>query len=82
MGTIELRKKWKKSITTVDDRFLRMIDALYNSYLKNPKLDFFDELPKEIQETLLISRKEAKNGFVTPHTEIMSLFREKYSTTD
>jgi uncharacterized short protein YbdD (DUF466 family) len=35
MSTIELRKKWIKSINTVDERFLRMVDALYEGYFKN-----------------------------------------------
>ncbi len=35
MGTVELREKWKKSIKTVDVRFLQMVDALYEGYFKN-----------------------------------------------
>ena len=35
MGALELREKWKKSIKTVDDRFLQMVDALYEGYFKN-----------------------------------------------
>ncbi|MDG5490585.1 hypothetical protein [Psychroserpens sp. SPM9] len=35
MGILELRKKWMKSIKTVDDRFLLMVDALYEGYFKN-----------------------------------------------
>ncbi|MAN28218.1 MULTISPECIES: hypothetical protein [Mesonia] len=35
MGAAELRKKWKKSIKTVDVRFLQMVDALYEGYFKN-----------------------------------------------
>ena len=35
MGAAELREKWKKSIKTVDVRFLQMVDALYEGYFKN-----------------------------------------------
>jgi len=35
MGTVELREKWIKSIASVDERFLRMVDALYEGYFKN-----------------------------------------------
>ena len=35
MGALELREKWKKSIKTVDLRFLQMVDALYEGYFKN-----------------------------------------------
>ncbi|AUS04161.1 hypothetical protein [Pseudotamlana carrageenivorans] len=35
MEAFELREKWKKSIKTVDDRFLQLVDALYEGYIKN-----------------------------------------------
>ena len=35
MEAIELREKWQKSIKTVDERFLKMVDALYEGYFKN-----------------------------------------------
>jgi hypothetical protein len=35
MGALELREKWKQSIKTVDERFLQMVDALYEGYFKN-----------------------------------------------
>jgi hypothetical protein len=54
MGTVELRNKWKEAIGKVDDRFLRMVDALYETYSKD-QVDFFEELPKEIQELLIES---------------------------
>lgn len=57
MGIVELRKKWEKSISEVDDKFLLMIDALYETYSKNSKDDFFDELPTEVQDLLFLSRK-------------------------
>lgn len=80
MEAMELRKKWIQSITKVDERFLRMIDDLYKSYSEN-KMDFFDELPKEIQELLLKSRDEVKQGKVKPHEEVMAEFREKFNLT-
>ena len=43
MGTVELRNKWKEAIGKVDDRFLRMVDALYETYSKD-QVDFFEEL--------------------------------------
>ena len=57
MGTVELRNKWKKAIGKVDDRFLRMVDALHETYT-NDQVDFFDALPKEIQNLLLESKKD------------------------
>ena len=82
MGIAELRMKWLKSITEVDDRFLRMIDALYLSYSgkkEDNKVDFFVELPIEIQELLLESSAQAKAGKTKPHSEVMAKYRKKYN---
>jgi hypothetical protein len=59
METMELRNKWKEAICKVDDRFLRMIDAVHETYTEE-EVDFFDELPKEIQDLLIESRKVEK----------------------
>lgn len=79
MGTIELRNKWKEAIVNVDDRFLRMIDALHETYKKEE--DFFDEIPKEIQELLNESRKDIKEGKFSTHEEVMSEVKKKYSVS-
>lgn len=51
MGALELREKWKKSIKTVDDRFLQMIDALYEGYFKNETVAYHpDGTPMSRQE--------------------------------
>lgn len=51
VGALELREKWKKSIKTVDDRFLQMIDALYEGYFKNETVAYHpDGTPMSRQE--------------------------------
>jgi len=51
MGAVELRKKWMKSIRTVDDRFLQMVDALYEGYFKNEVVAYHpDGTPMTRQE--------------------------------
>ena len=77
MGTIELRNKWKEAIVNVDDRFLRMIDALHETYKKEE--DFFDEIPKEIKDLLNESREDIKNGKFSTHKEVMVEVRKKYN---
>ena len=52
MQTEILRKKWSKAITEIEDHFLQLVDALYESYSKSEH-DFFDALPSEIKELLL-----------------------------
>lgn len=81
MGTVELRNKWKEAIGKVDDRFLRMVDALYETYSKY-QVDFFEELPKEIQELLIESRENIKNGDFFTHEEVMSEVRKKFNISE
>ncbi|MAN27044.1 MULTISPECIES: hypothetical protein [Mesonia] len=51
MEAIELREKWKKSIKTVDVRFLQMVDALYEGYFKNEVVAYHpDGTPMTRQE--------------------------------
>lgn len=78
MTALDLRNKWIESIGKVDERFLRMVDALYESYVKD-EADFFDELPTEIQELIDEGLEEAKLGKVRPHSEVMAEYRQKYN---
>ena len=78
MESEKLRKKWSKAITEVDDHFLQLVDALYDSYSKSED-DFFDALPSEIKELLLESREDIKNGDFYTHENIMSELKEKYN---
>lgn len=83
MGTIELRKKLIQSIATVDERFLRMVDALYKSYTQGQEdPDFFDELPLEIQSLLAESLEQIEKGEVATHKEVVENFRKKYNFVD
>lgn len=78
MGIIELREKWKRSITKVDDKFLLMVDALYETYSKEKQNDFFDELPEEVIELLDLSKKQAEEGKLSSNQEIIKKYRSKY----
>ena len=81
MGTVELRNKWKEAIGKVDDRFLRMVDALHETYT-NDQVDFFDALPKEIQTLLLESKQDIKNGDFFTHEEVISEARKKFNISE
>jgi len=63
MGTVELRKKWIKSINTVDDRFLRMVDALYEGYFKNEVVAYHPDGTS-------MTRQEYKNALETAESQI------------
>lgn len=70
------------SISEVDDKFLLMADALYETYSKNSEDDFFDELPKEVQDLLELSRKEADQGKLTSHQTIREKYRKKFDVSE
>ena len=78
MDALELRNKWIESIANVDDRFLRMVDALYESY-KEEDCDPYDALPEEAKQLIELGLKDAEEGRLTPHEEVMAKFREKYN---
>jgi len=82
MEIVELRNKWQKSIKEVDDKFLLMIDALYQSYSKNLDTDFFDELPHDIKELLKLSQHQAKQGKKTLNKEVIQKYRQKYDVSE
>ena len=66
MGAPELREKWVQSIKTVDERFLRMVDALYEGYFKNETVAFHpDGTPmsrKEYKTALEVAEKQIEKG--------------------
>ncbi|MBZ9628771.1 hypothetical protein LB456_05235 [Psychroflexus sp. CAK57W] len=72
----------KMSISEVDDKFLLMVDSLYETYSKNSEDDFFDELPKEVQDLLELSRKEADQGKLTSHQTIREKYRKKFDVSE
>ncbi|OYX22447.1 MAG: hypothetical protein B7Z06_11635 [Flavobacteriales bacterium 32-35-8] len=78
MGALELREKWKKSITKVDERFLRMIDALYESYNKN-ELNDYNDLPETAKKLINQGLEDIHEGRVHSHKDVMAEFRKKYN---
>lgn len=61
-----------KLLKTKDVTLLEKIEDLFNN---NEEEDFFDELPKEIQNDILESIEQSKRGEGTPHEEVMKQFR-------
>jgi hypothetical protein len=78
MRTIELRNKWKEEIVNVDERFLRLIDALHESYMKE-ETDFFDKIPTDIQELLQKSREDIKKGKNYTHESVLNEAKTRYN---
>lgn len=78
MGTLELRNKWREAIDKVDDRFLRMVDALHETYIKE-EADYYDTLPDITKELIEKGLDDIEKGKVYSHNEVMSEFRNKYN---
>jgi predicted transcriptional regulator len=77
METIKLREKWQKSISKVDDRFIRMIDALYKSYTSEE--DIYDDLPEEAKHLIDQGLKDIEEGRIHSHENVLAEFKEKYN---
>ena len=80
MGTIELKNIISQYMDTADAKVLKIVKAVFESYQKEEgETDFFDELPSEIQELLMESREDIKNGKTFTHAEVMTEARKKYN---
>ncbi|MFT5890435.1 MAG: putative transcriptional regulator [Dokdonia sp.] len=80
MGTVELKDIVKQYVNIADDKILRIVKAVFESYQKEEKeVDFYDELPEAIKDLLEESIAQADRGEVTPHAEVMAEFRKKYN---
>ncbi|PQJ80306.1 hypothetical protein [Polaribacter porphyrae] len=78
MGAIELRNKIIQLINTDNVNYLKDIFEFAEKKKVN-STDPFLKLPKEVQELLNESIKQADRGEVTPHSEIMAEVRNKYN---
>ncbi len=72
MSSVEMRKKVKKYIDEADDHVVKLI---YSMLEANREEDWWDELPAEVQKSVLKAEKELKDGKGIPHEVVM----KKYS---
>ena len=82
MGTVELKNVIAQYMKNADDKILRIVKAVFETYQENTKADFFDELPKEIQELLLESRDDIKKGNYITNEEMVAEVKEKYNISE
>ncbi|MDQ5929744.1 MAG: hypothetical protein QG594_1525 [Bacteroidota bacterium] len=82
MGTIELKKAITQYMSTADVEVLKIVKAVFESYQHTDNADFFDELPNEIQDLLVMSQEQARVGNRIKHTEVVTRYREKYSVAE
>ena len=62
MGTVELKNMITQYMSTADDKLLRIVKTIFETYQKSNEIDFFDDLPLEIQEILIESREDIKKS--------------------
>jgi hypothetical protein len=75
MNYLELKNTLHEMIHQVDDpEVLYAVHELLNS---QSTVDFWDELPKEVKKSIEIGLKQAENGEVIPHEEVMQRIEEK-----
>lgn len=60
----------KRLLNTTDIDLLKKIEEVFN----NNEEDFFDELPKEVQELILQSNEDIKEGKLISHEDVMKRF--------
>ena len=62
-------------IDQVDDH--EVLYAVQELLSSQPSVDFWDELPEEVKKSIEIGVKQAENGEVIPHEEVMKRLEEK-----
>ncbi|PCI02202.1 MAG: hypothetical protein COB81_05740 [Flavobacteriaceae bacterium] len=62
MGARELREKWVENIGKVDDHFLRMLDDLYENYIKTNERELSDAHKEILDARLLEHYKNPESG--------------------
>jgi len=72
MSTVEMRKKVKKFIDEADDHVVKLI---YSMLEADRVEDWWADLPKDVQKSVLKAEKELRDGKGVPHEIVM----KKYS---
>jgi hypothetical protein len=71
MDKIQLRKRIKKFVDEAGEKQLQMI---YKMFEVEKEYDWWDELPKEIQEEIDLSIQQVQRGKTIPHEEVMKKY--------
>ncbi|MEM1319091.1 MAG: hypothetical protein AAGG75_02480 [Bacteroidota bacterium] len=71
----KLRKQLHQYIDQVDERFLKVVHAMFEAY-NEEQTDFWDELSDEQKARIEQSRQEHREGKSIPHEDVMKEFRK------
>ena len=80
MGTVELRNTITQYLSKADDKVLRIVKAVFETYEKEEEeIDFYDTLPDVAKKLIEKGLKDVEKGSVHSHDEVMATFRKKYN---
>ena len=71
MSTSTLRKEIKKYINHADDRTLKIVHAMLEA---EKDYDSWDELPPALKRSITKSLKQADEGDLIPHEEVIKKY--------
>ncbi len=73
MNIVALRDRLHKNIDLADNKLLKMLEALIEAY-QTEETDWWDDLSKEEQEEIDEGLKQADQGQLIDHSEVMKTF--------
>ena len=80
METKELKKDIHKIVDKINDN--NVLNAirilLYNQISQTENVDFWDELPENVKDSINKGIGQAENNILTPHNEVMQNIKSKY----
>ena len=80
METDELKKDIYQIVDKITNKdILKALKILlYSQVSQTDNVDFWDELPENVKKSINKGLKQAENGEVTPHDEVMKNIKSKY----
>lgn len=79
METLELKNTIKQYLNTADEKVLRIVKAVFETYEEQKDIDFYDTLPDVAKKLIEKGLEDVKQGRIYSHKEVMAEFKEKYN---
>jgi hypothetical protein len=76
MSSAEMRKKTKKMLDKADDRMVKMVYAMLEADKED---DWWDDLPKEVQDSIDKAIAELDAGKGIPHDVVMKKYKKWFT---
>ena len=76
MSSAEMRKKTKKMLDEADDRMVKMVHAMLEADKED---DWWDDLPKEVQDSIDKAIAELDAGKGIPHDVVMKKYKKWFT---